>query len=82
MSAAFVQAKPFNHAFAITPADGADITVPGAEIFVKVAGDLKITTVGGDTVTLAVPVGHLPVAVSRVFSTGTTATGISGIYRS
>ncbi len=49
-----------------------------------VAGALKVTTTGGQTVTItsgALSAGIIhPIGIVRVFSTGTTATGIWG-YR-
>ena len=51
-------------------------------LYVSGAGDVKVVTMGGSTVTFsAVPAGTvLPVAVVRVFSTGTTATGLVGMW--
>lgn len=51
-------------------------------LYVSGAGDVKVVTVGGSTITFsAVPAGTvLPVAVIRVFSTGTTATGLVGMW--
>jgi len=51
-------------------------------LYVGGAGDVKVVTVGGSTVIFsAVPAGTiLPVAVVRVFSTGTTATSLVGMW--
>lgn len=73
---------PLAKAFAITPADGADIAVNTRAIWVGGTGALAVI-MEGDTasVTLAaVPVGLLPIAVKRVLSTGTTATNLVGLY--
>lgn len=35
---------------------------------------------GGTAVTLAVPAGLIPLAVSKIYATGTTATGITAFY--
>lgn len=65
----------------VTPADGADLTgAPWRYVSFSAAGTLKVTTSGGDTVTipsgsLAVGMQHL-LNVTRIFSTGTTATNI------
>lgn len=65
----------------VTPNDGADITgAPWRYVSFGTAGTLKVTTSGGDTVTipsgaLAVGIQHL-LNVSRIFATGTTATNI------
>lgn len=51
-------------------------------LYVSGAGDVKVVTIGGSTVVFAaVPAGTiLPVACVRVFSTGTTATGLVGMW--
>ena len=48
--------------------------------FVHVAGDIKITTAEGTTMTITLPVGQYPVRIRRLWSTGTTATAVTGIY--
>lgn len=65
---------------AITPADS-DLLQPYRCIYVGTGGDIKVTTTGGSTVTFtSVPGGAvLPVSVSRVWSTGTTASSIIGL---
>ena len=74
--------SPAERAFAITPNDSADLSVFPRAIYVGGAGNVKVTTLGGDTVTLngAVAGSILPVRVVRVFSTGTTATNLIGLY--
>lgn len=53
-----------------------DVTL-GCVFYVGLAGDVKYTTSGGDTVVMkAATVGWHPVNVTKVFSTGTTATGL------
>ena len=65
-----------SHAAAVTPSDTVNLSKPGT-LYIGVSGDVKVLTMGGDTVTyLGVPIGFLPVAVLRVFATGTTATNI------
>lgn len=73
--------SPAMNAQEITPADGADLTYQARSLYVGGAGNVKVTTVGGDTVTfVGVAAGTvLPVLVKRVFSTGTTATSIVGL---
>ena len=74
--------SPGANAFAITGNDSADMTNATRGIYVGGAGDVKITMVGGGTVTfVAVPAGaFLPVRAARVFATGTTATSMVGLY--
>ena len=69
-------------AVALTPADGADLAVvPARFLYIGVAGTLKVDTAAGDTVTFSnVAAGQLNLSVKRVYSTGTSATGIIAIY--
>lgn len=70
------------NAFGITGNDGADLAQVTRGLYVGASGNVKVTLVGGDTVTfveLAVGVIH-PLRITRVWSTGTTATSIVGVY--
>lgn len=53
-----------------------------AGFYVGVSGDVKVTTVGGTDVTFtAVPSGAIiPLSVTKIWSTGTTATNIVGLF--
>lgn len=46
------------------------------------AGDVKVITVGGNTVTIpSVQIGEtISLQVTRIFATGTAATGLTGFY--
>lgn len=73
---------PAVHAFSITGNDGSDLTFVTRGLYVGAAGDVKIDMLGGETVTfssLSAGVIH-PIRAKRVYSTGTTATGILGVY--
>jgi hypothetical protein len=76
--------SPASHVFLITPNDGADLTTNIRAIAFATAGTLKITTLGGETVTI--PSGVLapgiihPIRVKRVYATGTTVTNIVGVW--
>jgi hypothetical protein len=74
--------SPAERAFAITGNDSADLTVTPRAIYVGGAGNVKVTTIGGDTVTFSGALAGtiIPVRVTRVFSTGTTATNLLGLY--
>lgn len=74
--------SPAMNAFAVAPNDGADIAFVSKRLFVGTTGNVKLTTVGGQTVTYnAVPSGtYLQVRASRVFATGTTASNIIAEY--
>lgn len=72
--------SPASRAVSITPSDSADLTNSVRALWVGTYGDVKVTTVGGDTVTFTNVEGLLPVRAQRVFSTGTSASGIIGLY--
>jgi hypothetical protein len=74
--------SPAVDAFAITPDNSNDLATVTRGIYVGVSGDLKVITLGGETVTfvgLAAGMIH-PIRVARVLATGTTATSIVGVY--
>lgn len=74
---------PAMHAAAVTPNDSTDLTTASRSLYIGVAGDVTLDTVGGETSVLfkAVPAGTvLPVRASRVRSTGTTATNITAMW--
>ncbi len=64
----------------VTPSDSADLTTPTRGVSFATAGALKVTTVGGQEVTI--PSGALaagiihPLQVKRIWSTGTGAANI------
>lgn len=77
--------NPANNVAAVTPSDTDDLAKISRAIVIGTAGTLKVTTRGdlqnaAATVTLTVPVGVLPIRVSRVFATGTSATGITALW--
>jgi len=51
-------------------------------LYVGGAGDIKLVTINGNTITFtAVPAGTiLPVGCTQIFSTGTTATNLVGMW--
>jgi hypothetical protein len=71
-------------AFLPTLSDSVDqpFNRPIRSISVQVAGAVKVTMVNGDVVTIPlVAVGvQFPLRVSRIWTTGTTATGIVAYY--
>ena len=73
--------SPADDFFTITPSDSTDVTDITRAIFVTGAGDISCITRSGNTRTWAgVPASTLlPIRVSRVRATGTTATGIIGL---
>jgi len=70
--------------YAATPSDTVDLgNGPTNAIYVTGAGNVNVNLAGGGTATLTgLAAGQiLEIAVSRVLATGTTATGISALYR-
>lgn len=74
--------SPPENAAAIVPADAADLIYATRAVYVGGEGDLRVRMLGGATVTLvAVPAGALlPLRVSRVLATGTTASDLLGFW--
>jgi hypothetical protein len=74
--------SPGKHAFAITPNDAADLAAATRAIYVGTSGDLAVIMVGGETVTFPAVQGGtmLPIRATRVLSTGTTASGLVGVW--
>lgn len=69
----------------ITPSDSADYLSDAGGIvyralYVGTAGDVKIMTLEGETVTFSSFSGILPIRVRRVYNTDTTASDIVGMY--
>ena len=75
---------PASHVFLITPDNDADLDHVTRAIAFAVAGDIKVDTFGGETVTI--PDGVLAagmmhnIRVTRIYDTGTDATSIVGFY--
>lgn len=67
----------FVHAEAAVPSDTVDCTFITRALLIGVAGTLKIGLMDGSTVSFPnVPAGVLSIRATRVWSTGTAATGI------
>lgn len=73
---------PAEYAAAVTPSDTANLPTSSKRLWVGGAGNVKLVTVGGSTVTYtAVPAGtYLQVRAQQVFATLTTATNIVAEY--
>lgn len=82
MSRFRLMADPFENAAAVTPHDTNTLARNARALYVGVGGTVKVTTVGGTTVSFAnVPDGTvLPIAVKIVWSAGTTATTMLALY--
>ena len=72
-----VKSKPAVRADVVTPDNSGELT-PLRSLYIGVSGDVTVDMAdSGTNVTFkAVPVGILPVSVTRVYATGTTATDI------
>ena len=74
--------SPAKKAFAVTPNDGADLSVVARAIYVGSSGDL-VVILADDTSTVTfsnIPVGWHPIRAKRIYSTGTTAASIVAVY--
>lgn len=70
--------SPARNAIAVVTSDTVDLTDHARALYIGSAGNVKVDTWGGDTVTFNnVPAGtFMPVSVRRVYATGTTASNI------
>lgn len=69
--------------YAVTASDSVDLpNGPCKAIYVTGAGNVNVNLLGGGTATLTSMVAGqiLPISVTRVLSTSTTATGIYALY--
>lgn len=72
---------PAAHAFAVAPNDGADLSETTRALYVGTAGSITAVMASGSSVTFgSIASGTvLPVRVTRVLATGTTASAILGL---
>lgn len=69
--------SPATRLINITPDDGSDLTFVTRAINVAESGAVRVTTRDDDIATVTVAAGvPFPIRVKRIWSTGTTATGI------
>jgi len=73
---------PARDAAAVIPNDATDLAVTSRALFIGQAGDVSVVMLGGQTITFAgLAAGTLlPVRVSRVKATGTTAGSIVALW--
>ncbi|WP_299734633.1 hypothetical protein [uncultured Roseobacter sp.] len=73
--------SPPSNLVPIVPNDSTDLPNAVRSLNVAESGAVRVTTVSGNTATLFIAAGiAFPVRAQRVLSTGTTATGIVGMY--
>lgn len=74
---------PGEYANAITPSDSTNLTIPARGIYVGKCGDISVVmAAAGNTVLLkgAMAGVVIPVRVSRINATGTTASDLVALY--
>lgn len=74
------QGGPMQAAFKITPDDNADLSTFTRVLYVGTSGPLKARMVNGDIIERTFEQGYHPLAIDKVFATGTTAAEIWGHY--
>lgn len=73
--------SPASDAKAVTPSSSALPDGSCRALYVGTAGDVEVTTVDGTTITFSdVTSGVLPISVSHVLASSTTATNIIALY--
>ena len=77
-----VATASFQNAGAVTPSNIEDLTTTASALYIGSAGALKVDMEGeGEAVIFAaVPVGLLPIRVTRVYATGTVAGSIIALW--
>lgn len=74
--------SPASNAVAVTPHDSTNLSDVCRALYIGTAGNMAVVTADGATVLFSnVPAGSIiPIAVSRVNSTNTTASAIVALY--
>jgi hypothetical protein len=75
-------AAPYSNAATVTPNDSTDLATVTRALFVGTAGNIVVTMLGGGSnVTLTPLAGQtLPLRITRVLATGTTAGDIVALW--
>lgn len=73
--------SPAGNIAAITPSDSADLAQVTRAINVATSGSVRVVTPGGQMADVFIAAGiAFPLRAARVMATGTTATGIRGLW--
>ncbi len=73
--------RPGDGSAAVTPNDSTDLAQTARSLYITAGGAVKFTAMDGTVDTWTVPDSfYLNVQVTRVWSAGTTATGIHALY--
>ena len=71
---------PAQLVFDVTPSDTTDLSEVTTALNVATPGTVRVTTLAGSVTDVSVTPGYaFPLRVTRVWATGTTATGIRGL---
>lgn len=69
--------SPVTRLVSVTTSDSTDMDNVTRVIYITTGGNVKLTTLGGDTITINLDKGWHPIRATRIWSTGTaTTTGI------
>lgn len=71
---------PARNVALVTPSDDTDLANVAKTIEVISAGNLKVTTIGGVTITKPFAAGYHPLVVTRVWLTGKTCGDVYAYY--
>lgn len=72
--------SPGTNAESVVPNDDSDLSRVSRALWIGVAGNVKLTTLGGDTVVFVGAQGWMPLRVSRIHSDETTASAIISVW--
>lgn len=73
--------RSWRNARSVTPSDSAGLGLTSGAIAIGVAGTITVDMAGGEPNTLlTLPAGLFEIAVTKIYSTGTTATGIAVLW--
>ena len=73
--------SPPTHVLPVTPSDTTDLSHPSRAVNVAVSGIVRLTSIEGETADLYVAEGiAFPIRASRIWQSGTTASGIVALY--
>ena len=73
---------PATRASALSSSDVADLAEAPRALYVGGAGNIRVTMLdGGEATFLSVPAGSIiPIRISKLWATSTTATAVMGLY--
>ena len=72
--------SPASGGAALSPDDNADLAQVTRALWVGTSGDVSVVLKSGDAVTFKNATGWMPMRVARLMATGTSATGIVGVW--